>query len=143
MYMFVDTESMEFEAAANPAAEAPGGAGIRAAQFVTDADVQAVITGNVGPNAIQVLHAAGVPVYLFRDGTVRRAVEDFTAGKLSATSEQSVPGGQEKNRRQIPTTRAPSHSREEEMDSLKAEAMGLREKMQSILDRIDRLQRSR
>ena len=139
-YVFVNTETMEFEAAPNPACDAPGGAGIRAAQFVTGADVKAVITGNVGPNAINVLHAAHVPVYLFRDGTVRQAVEDFLAGKLSTASEQSVPGGQGKNRRPNFEPTSPSRSREEEIATLQAEAMDLRKKMTSILERIDRLQ---
>jgi predicted Fe-Mo cluster-binding NifX family protein len=140
MYLFVDTESMEFEAAPNPAIDAPGGAGIRAAQFVTSADVQAVITGKVGPNAINVLQAAGVPVYLFRDGTVRQAVDNFVAGKLSTASEESVQSGQGNKHR--PKTKAGPHpgSREEEIVTLKAEAMGLRKKLTNILDRIDRLQ---
>jgi predicted Fe-Mo cluster-binding NifX family protein len=140
MYLFVDTESMQFEAAPNPASDAPGGAGVRAAQFVTGADVKAVITGNVGPNAINVLHAAGVPVYLFRDGTVRQAVEDFMAGNLSTVSEQSVPGGKWKSRGQTTESTSPSRSREEEIEALKTEAMDLRKKMTSILERIDRLQ---
>jgi len=50
-YVFVDTETMEFEAVANPAANASGGAGIQAAQFVIEQGVQAVLSGNVGPNA--------------------------------------------------------------------------------------------
>lgn len=140
MYVFVDTESMEFEAVPNPASDAPGGAGIRAAQFVTGADVQAVITGNIGPNAINVLHAAGVPVYLFHDGSVRRAVEDFMAGNLSTASEQSVPRGQGKSPGQKTESASPSRSREEEIATLKAEAMGLPKKMTSILERIERLQ---
>jgi predicted Fe-Mo cluster-binding NifX family protein len=139
-YVFVDTETMEFEAAPNPACDAPGGAGIRAAQFVTGADVKAVITGNVGPNAINVLQAAHVPVYLFRDGTVRQVVEDFMAGKLSTASEQSVPGGQGKNRQPDLESSPPSRSREEEIATLKEEATGLRKRMTSILERIDRLQ---
>jgi predicted Fe-Mo cluster-binding NifX family protein len=139
-YVFVNTETMEFEAAPNPAIDAPGGAGIRAAQFVIGADVQAVITGNVGPNAINVLHAASVPVYLFRDGTVRQAVEDFMAGNLSTFSEQSVPGGQGKNRRQNVKPILATRSRDEEIATLKAEAKDLSKKMTSILDRIDQLQ---
>jgi len=90
MFLFVDTESMEFEATANPAADASGGAGIEAAQFVTGSGVDAVITGRVGPNAMEVLEAAGMPVYLFGGGSVRQAVEQFKAGALELVSGAEV-----------------------------------------------------
>lgn len=61
IYIFVDTETLQFEAVENPAANAAGGAGIRAAQFVVERGAQAVVTGNVGPNASQVFESAGVP----------------------------------------------------------------------------------
>jgi len=81
-YVFVDTDNMQFEAVSNPAISAPGGAGIQAAQFVVERGVQAVLTGNVGPNAFNVLQAAGVPAYTVTGGAVREAVEAYKAGKL-------------------------------------------------------------
>ena len=83
MFVFVETDSMEFEATANPAANARGGAGIEAAQFVIDSAVGAVITGRVGPKAMDVLRAAGMPVYLFNGGSVRQAVEAYRDDKLA------------------------------------------------------------
>jgi len=83
MYVFVDTDTLAFEALDNPAQAAPGGAGVRAAQFVVEQGAQAVISGNVGPNAYDVLNSAGVPVYLFTAGSVRQAVEAFQQGRLS------------------------------------------------------------
>jgi predicted Fe-Mo cluster-binding NifX family protein len=142
MYMFVDTESMEFKATPNPACDAPGGAGIRAAEFVTKSDIQAVITGRVGPNATNVLQAAGVPVYLFPGGTIRQAVEDFNAGNLAPDS-SNVQSGQG-NRRGPKSSSVPQpDSREDEIATLKAEAMGVRDKLTSILEQIDRLQEGR
>jgi predicted Fe-Mo cluster-binding NifX family protein len=82
IYIFVDTESMEFQAMPNPAMSQGGGAGIQAAQFVVEQGAQAVLTGNLGPNAFNVLQAAGVPGYLVPEGTVRRAVEAYKAGQL-------------------------------------------------------------
>jgi len=64
IYMFVDTETFEFEAVDNPAMSAAGGAGIQAAQFIVSQGAQAVVSGHMGPNAYQVLAAAGVPIYL-------------------------------------------------------------------------------
>ena len=74
-YVFVDTETMGFEAVDNPAMSASGGAGIQAAQFVIEQGARAVLTGNVGPNAFNVFQAANVPIYLLTGGTVREAVE--------------------------------------------------------------------
>ncbi len=85
-YIFVDTETMEFEAVPNPAMSAPGGAGIQAAQFAVSKGVQAVLTGNVGPNAFNVLQAAGIPIYPISSGTVRQAVEAHKSGRLQPSS---------------------------------------------------------
>lgn len=90
-YILVDTETMQFEAVANPALSASGGAGIQAAQFVAGLGAEAIVTGNVGPNAYGVLRAAGVAVYLNNGGTVRQAVEAYNAGELEATSAPSGP----------------------------------------------------
>jgi predicted Fe-Mo cluster-binding NifX family protein len=90
-YIFVDTETMQFEAVENPALTSGGGAGVQAAQFVVERGAQAVVTGNVGPNAFAVLQSAGVPAYLFEGGTVREAVEAYKAGRLSAVGTASAP----------------------------------------------------
>ena len=82
-FVFVETETMGLEAVPNPAVEAPSGAGVRAAELVSGAGVRAVLTGRVGPKAMNVLREAGVPVYVARGGTVRQAVEAFKVGKLS------------------------------------------------------------
>ena len=89
-YVFVDTETMEFEAVENPAMNAAGGAGIQAAQFVSERGAQAVVSGNLGPNAYNVFRSAGVPTYLFGGGTVRQAVEAYNGGQLSATGGANV-----------------------------------------------------
>jgi predicted Fe-Mo cluster-binding NifX family protein len=90
-YVFVDTETMQFEGLENPAIAAPSGAGIQAAQFVIERGGQAVVTGNVGPNAYGVFQASGVPVYLFGGGTVREAVEAYVAGRLEPVGGANVP----------------------------------------------------
>jgi len=84
MYVLVDTETMQFEAVENPALAASGGAGIQAAQFIVERGAEAVVSGNVGPNAFNVLQAAGIPVYQFGGGTVRQAVEAYVTGTLPA-----------------------------------------------------------
>lgn len=90
-YVFVDTDTMVSEGITNDAANAAGGAGIQAAQFVVSKGVAAVITGNVGPNAYNVLAAANVPVYLFNGSTVGEAIEAFKAGTLRSVSDATGP----------------------------------------------------
>lgn len=80
--LFVDSESMACEAQRNPAVGASGGAGIQAAQFIVERGAEALLTGNVGPNAMQVLQAANVPVYPVWAGTVRQAVDALSQGQL-------------------------------------------------------------
>jgi len=88
-FVVVDAETMVFEAIPNVSAAATSGAGIQAAQTVADRGVQAVITGNVGPNAYQVLSSAGIKIMIGASGTVREAVERFKSGSLQ---EAATPG---------------------------------------------------
>ena len=67
----------------NNAAGAPsGGAGIAAAQRLVDRDVAVVITGQVGPNALRVLEAAGLRLVQGRSGSAKSNLDAFQAGKL-------------------------------------------------------------
>lgn len=98
-FIFVDTETWEFEAAANSNMTAMGGAGIQSGQFVAEKQVKAVITGNVGPNAFQTLTSAGIEVITGASGTVKDAVEQYKKGKITSTvgptvnAKASMPGG--------------------------------------------------
>jgi predicted Fe-Mo cluster-binding NifX family protein len=163
VYVFVDSETMEFEAVDNPAINAPGGAGIQAAQFVVERGAEAVITGNVGPNAFNVLRAAGVAVYPFAGGTVRQAVEAFRQGQLVATGGATGPQhagmgmgmgmgrgrgmgmGRAAAMSAGPAAPAPpagpAPSREAEIADLKRTAADLRQRLAEVIDRIDRLQK--
>ena len=91
VYIIVDTDTMSFQAVPNLAASAAGGAGIQAAQDVAGRGVKAVVTGNIGPNAYQVLASAGVPVYVFSGGTVRQAIEAYRAGQLAPVGTATGP----------------------------------------------------
>ncbi|MCK4736465.1 MAG: NifB/NifX family molybdenum-iron cluster-binding protein, partial [Methanophagales archaeon] len=88
--VFVDSDTMEFEAMPNEAIAAPGGAGIQAAQTVVNKGVDVLISGNVGPNAFQVLSAAGVKIATGAYGTVQEAVEMYKAGRLSEAGISTV-----------------------------------------------------
>ena len=85
-FIFVDSETGDFEAISNESAMASGGAGIQAAQTVIDKGVEVVVTGNVGPNAFSTLNAAGVKIITGASGTVKEALEKFRSGVLKETS---------------------------------------------------------
>ena len=89
-FVIVETDDMSFEAVANSNAAAGGGAGIQSAQLVSEKDAKVVLTGNCGPNAFRTLEAAGIEVVVGAAGTVREAVEQHKAGKLSPTGGPSV-----------------------------------------------------
>jgi predicted Fe-Mo cluster-binding NifX family protein len=92
-FVIVDSETMKFETVANTASGAMGGAGIQAAQTVASKGVQAVLTGNVGPNAFQALSAAGIKIVTDALGTVKEVVERYKRGELKGeTSAPTVRG---------------------------------------------------
>lgn len=84
-FMIVDSETGEFEAKENGAVNAAGGAGIQAAQGIVETGVKTVITGNVGPNAFQVLSKADISIIVGVQGTVEEAFNNFRSGNLDGT----------------------------------------------------------
>lgn len=79
----IDVDTLEWQAHPNPGVNASGGAGTQAAQFVVAQKVSAVVSGDFGPNAFEVLDAAGVGMYLYAGArTARAAVEHFKSGRL-------------------------------------------------------------
>lgn len=90
-FVFVDSESGAVEAVSNAAVYEGHGAGVQAAQFVVQQGAEAVIAGQFGPNAFQVLNASGVSVYPYAGGTVAEAVAALKAGQLTALSGASGP----------------------------------------------------
>lgn len=92
-YVIVNTETMSFEALQNTNMNAPIGAEIAAAQEVAQKNVEAVITGNIGPNASQVLSQVGIQTVTGASGTVRQAIEDLKIGKLKESAKVAASGG--------------------------------------------------
>ena len=89
-FIFVDSESLEFEAVPNESMMASGGAGIQAAQTVANKGAEVVITGNVGPNAFQTLNAAGLKIITGAAGTIQEVIEKFKNGELRETKSANV-----------------------------------------------------
>ena len=91
-FVIVDSDTMEFEAIVNDSLNAAHGAGIQAAQTVVNKGVNVVITGNVGPNAFNVLSTTGIKVVTGASGTVRDAVTEYKGGKLQEVNNPTVGG---------------------------------------------------
>ena len=90
-FLIVDTDNMDFEVFPNGNAMLAGGAGIQAAQFVASKGAQALITGRCGPNAVQMLTAAGIKLYAGQDGRIRDVVERFRQGQMTPATEANAP----------------------------------------------------
>jgi predicted Fe-Mo cluster-binding NifX family protein len=90
-FIVVDPETMEFEVIDNSGAMAAGGAGVSAAQAVVDKNVQALLTGNCGPNAYQVLSSAGIQLITGVSGKIRDVAENYGSGKYQVSTQANVP----------------------------------------------------
>ena len=165
-FLVVNPDDMSFEAFNNESAAQGGGAGIQAAQFLASQGVDAVITGNCGPNAVQTLAAAGVELFAGQAGIVKAVVEKFKKGNLSPTSAANVdshfgmgagagPGrgggmgrgmgggrGQGRGMGMTGSQGGSIQSKDKEMENLKQQAGRLNQKMKEVISRINRLENS-
>jgi len=69
------------EAIKNESIEQTSGAGISTAQLMAEKNVNAVITGNVGPRALDVLKQFNIEIY-FGEGAIKEVLQEFIDGKL-------------------------------------------------------------
>ena len=70
-----------------------GGAGVQAASTVAAQGAQAIITGNVGPNAHKALAAGNISIYQVGNGvTARDALASLGRGELTAVAGPTVTG---------------------------------------------------
>lgn len=89
-FIFIDPQTMEFEAVVNQNADGMGGVGIQSGQLAAEKQADVILTGNVGPNASQTLAAAGIAVVLNVSGTVKEAVEKYQNGELKPSAGPNV-----------------------------------------------------
>ena len=69
----------------NKIANQLGQAGISAAQLMAEKDVNAVITKNVGPRALDVLKQFNIMIY-YGEGVIKDVLQEFIDGKLKKMS---------------------------------------------------------
>jgi len=89
-FIIYDTDTKDTKVIENASRNAMGGAGIQAAQSVSNEKVEAVITGNIGPNAFRVLSSAGIKVYTGISGSIKNAIESYNKNDMDSTSGPNV-----------------------------------------------------
>lgn len=76
-----DDKIKKTKAIKNESTDKPSGVGISSAQLVAEQKVEAVITGNVGPRAFDVLNQFKIKIYAGK-GTVKEVIQNFIDNKL-------------------------------------------------------------
>jgi predicted Fe-Mo cluster-binding NifX family protein len=158
-FLFVDPETMAFEAVENPNIAAAGGAGIQSAQLVANRGVEAIITGQVGPNAFTTLQAAGIKILTGASGKVREMAEKFKNGQLSSFAQgptvrahfgMGMGGGMGRGMGRgmgmgrgfqppSPPAREPK-APQEELKALEEQAQQLKDQLDGVMQRIKNLE---
>jgi predicted Fe-Mo cluster-binding NifX family protein len=150
-FLFIDLETMAFEAVENPNIGAAGGAGIQSAQLVANKGVEALITGQVGPNAFTTLQAAGIEILTGASGKVREVFEKYQKGQISSSAQgptvqahfgMGMGGGRGMGmgRGFPPPPMVPFAAPQEEMRVLKEQSRQLKEQLDRITKRIETLE---
>jgi predicted Fe-Mo cluster-binding NifX family protein len=94
-FLVLDADTLEWQAEANPAVNASGGAGVQAAQIVAQHGAQVAISGDFGPNAYEALAAAGVHMFLVPAGqslTASEVLARYQRGELKQVTGSTGPG---------------------------------------------------
>lgn len=89
-FISVNPNTLEYNIIENNQKNAMGGAGVQAAETVAKAQVDAVITGAVGPKAFQTLKAANIKIYTGATGSVKEAITAFKNGQLQEANSSTV-----------------------------------------------------
>jgi predicted Fe-Mo cluster-binding NifX family protein len=92
-FLLVDSHTMRFEVVENQQnLNLPQGAGIQAAQIVTNHRADVVLTGNCGPKAFKTLEAAGIKVVVGVSGRIEDAIQAYLQGDLRPAAAANVEG---------------------------------------------------
>jgi predicted Fe-Mo cluster-binding NifX family protein len=93
-FFLIDTDTHAIEVVENTAGTQGQGAGIAAAQLVSEKGVDGLLTGYVGPNAFNAFRASGIKLFVGASSqdTVKEALAKFNKGEYNeAPSPSEVP----------------------------------------------------
>lgn len=81
-FLIYDTDNDELKTIENEGQSAGGGAGIAAAQQIIDEAVDVVITGNLGPNAYDLIKGSEIKAYKGENISCNLLIERYNKGEL-------------------------------------------------------------
>lgn len=82
-FVIQDTETGEVETVENKGLISEGGAGIAASQQLIDEGVSVIITGNLGPNAFELIEKSGIDAYKCEEMIIRDVLKKYGSDELS------------------------------------------------------------
>jgi len=77
-----DTENSDIKIIENQGKLSSGGAGIAAAQQLLDEKVQVIVTGNLGPNAFEIIEKADIKAYKCSNISIKEALDKCLNNQL-------------------------------------------------------------
>jgi len=81
-FLLYSSEQSKSTIVKNPYCKIMGGAGIQAAQFLIEKDIDVIIVGQVGTNAYVILESAGIKVIYESEKTAEVALKDFVRREI-------------------------------------------------------------
>lgn len=143
-FIFADPQSLELEVIENPNLAASGGAGIQSAQLVANRGVEAVITGQVGPNAYTTLQAGKVRIVTGVAGKVGDLLEKYKKGELTSSAQgptvQAHFGMGRRGAPSPPSQAAPQALPSGELEDLKKKSSELKGQLDRVTERLAKLE---
>lgn len=79
-FLIYNAQTDQTESFENPSREASQGAGIQSARFFTDRKIDVLLTGQIGPNAEEVLQSAGIQIITGVQGQAGAAIHSIMKG---------------------------------------------------------------
>lgn len=81
-FVIYDSETEEVSYIENTAANAKGGAGIKAAQLIVDSGAKILLTPRCGENAADVIENAEIKIFRTKKGTISENIQNYKNGLL-------------------------------------------------------------
>jgi len=82
-FILANPNTMEYNSIKNPYSDNLGNAGIQAAKLLIEKNIEAVITGKIGPKVHQLFKSEGIEVITEASGTVRNMLEKYNNGEFA------------------------------------------------------------
>jgi len=89
-FMIIQTDDMSIDVFENEYKSLGGGAGIQSATFLHSKGVKTVLTGNCGPNAMNVFSECDIQVITGQTGLIKDTIEKFKNGELKPSVNPTV-----------------------------------------------------